>query len=192
MFLDDRAFFINDLAYLDPIVFEFFRQAGYIWITSISPTKIHPYLEYRQNNAQSEFQWFGDIDEDTSKEIFKDVRNYDVVNYTMSFDSSKLAYVTETNRIANGLATYCNDHGFYSSCTIAYPFFELANYLVSASYESVMSIKLKTFVIFYFHFDIFAIINLSLIASFILFTLIPMRILKKITPSRIVNSKTDD
>ncbi len=75
---------------------------------------------------------------------------------------------------------------------LAYPFFALANYLVSASYNAFMEISLKSFSIFYFHFDIFVLTYFSIILLFVLFTWLPMLALKKIAPSKIVNNKADD
>ena len=75
---------------------------------------------------------------------------------------------------------------------LAYPFFALANYLISASYNAFMEISLKSFSIFYFHFDIFVLTYFSIILLFVLFTWLPMLALKKIAPSKIVNNKADD
>lgn len=75
---------------------------------------------------------------------------------------------------------------------LAAPFFSLSNYLVTKSYASFMEIKLKYFNIFYFHFGIFVLVYFAVILLFALFTLLPMLMLKKITPARIVNNKADD
>ena len=74
---------------------------------------------------------------------------------------------------------------------LAYPFFVLANYLIINAYSSFTNYLLSSINIFYFHFDIFLIVYLCIIAFFVIFTLIPLYIYKRISPAKIVNNKSE-
>ena len=74
---------------------------------------------------------------------------------------------------------------------LSYPFFVLANHLIINAYSSFTNYLLSSINIFYFHFDIFLIVYLCIIAFFIIFTLIPLFIYKRISPAKIVNNKNE-
>lgn len=74
---------------------------------------------------------------------------------------------------------------------LCYPFFSLANSLLILSYEKLIGLKTFRIEAFYFHFDIFTYIYLGVILIFLLFTLIPLLISKRITPAKIVNNKEE-
>ena len=74
---------------------------------------------------------------------------------------------------------------------LSYPFFKLANILIIKAYSAFTSYILSSINIFYFHFDIFLITYIGIILFFVLFTLIPLFIYKRISPAKIVNNKSE-
>ena len=71
------------------------------------------------------------------------------------------------------------------------PFFLLANYLLSLSFNSFSRTNFLNIKVFYFHFDIFCIVYLGIIALFLIFTFLPLLITKNISPAKIVNNKEE-
>lgn len=74
---------------------------------------------------------------------------------------------------------------------LSYPFFKLANILIIKSYASFTNHVLNSINIFYFHPDIFAIVYLGIILIFLIFTLVPLLITKRMMPAKIVNNKNE-
>ena len=71
------------------------------------------------------------------------------------------------------------------------PFFLLANYLLSLSFNSFSRTNFLNIKVFYFHFDIFCIVYFMIIVLFLIFTFIPLLITKNISPAKIVNNKEE-
>ena len=71
------------------------------------------------------------------------------------------------------------------------PFFSLSNSLIIQAYSKFLDITLKQLNIFYFHSIVFIVVYLLLILIFIVFTLIPLFMIKKVSPAKIVNNKNE-
>ena len=74
---------------------------------------------------------------------------------------------------------------------LIYPFFSLANELIISAYSKYLEITLKKLTIFYFHPIVFVIDYSILIIIFVLFTLIPLFMINKVSPAKIVNNKSE-
>lgn len=74
---------------------------------------------------------------------------------------------------------------------LIYPFFCLANTLIISAYSKYLEIVLNELTIFYFHPTVFIIDYSFLIIVFVLFTLVPLFMIKKVSPAKIVNNKAE-
>ena len=77
------------------------------------------------------------------------------------------------------------------SSILSYPFFTLANKLINIAYSQFFILGNVFLNIFYFHFDIFLLTYFLLITLFILFTFIPLHLIKRVSPAKIVNNKSE-
>ena len=77
------------------------------------------------------------------------------------------------------------------SSILSYPFFTLANKLINIAYSQFFILSNVFLNIFYFHFDIFLLTYFLLITLFILFTFIPLYLIKRVSPAKIVNNKSE-
>lgn len=74
---------------------------------------------------------------------------------------------------------------------LSYPFFALANKLLTISFQNFTKVSYFSIEVFYFHFDVFGFIYLGILCLFFIFTFIPLLMTKFITPAKIVNNKED-
>ncbi|MDD5933839.1 MAG: ABC transporter permease, partial [bacterium] len=74
---------------------------------------------------------------------------------------------------------------------IAYPFLTLANHLLISSYTSVFEYSFKKLNVFYFHPIIFVFYYLFNLLLFFAISFIPVFVLRKIEPAKIVNDAND-
>ncbi|MCI5745440.1 MAG: hypothetical protein MR270_04075 [Erysipelotrichaceae bacterium] len=72
---------------------------------------------------------------------------------------------------------------------LSYSFLKLADKLIISSYTLFLKTNLPSLSIFYFHFDIFAYNYLFIGMLNIISSLIPLLLMKKIMPAKIVNNK---
>ena len=74
---------------------------------------------------------------------------------------------------------------------LGYPFLNLANFLLLSSYGVIFGNDLKNLNIFYFHPKIFIFHYVMNIILFLLISFIPLIILRKVEPAKIVNDAKD-
>lgn len=74
---------------------------------------------------------------------------------------------------------------------LSFPFLHLANILLIASYVSYVGNGLKYMSIFYFHPDIFIFNFIFVLLVILISSFIPLYLLKKVTPAKIVNTRED-
>lgn len=74
---------------------------------------------------------------------------------------------------------------------LIYPFLNLANYLIKEAYSSFTGEELKKLNIFYFHFDVVSYIYLFILIVLIISSIVPIILVKKISPAKIVNNKNE-
>ncbi len=90
-----------------------------------------------------------------------------------------------TKNVAIGIAS------ILLTAILSYPFLLLANTLIVKAYGAFMGRNILKLNIFYFHLDVF-LVHFGIIALTVFaFTLIPLLIVKRVTPAKIVNNKNE-
>ena len=113
-------------------------------------------------------------------------KNYQIgVFKSLGMKDKDITFIFLSKNIIFGIAS------LLLTSILAYPFLALANSLIIKAYAAFLEKTLSKLNIFYFHFDIFAYNYLLVILTFIIFTIIPLILTKKVTPAKIVNNKNE-
>ena len=113
-------------------------------------------------------------------------KNYQIgVFKSLGMKDKDITFIFLSKNIVFGIAS------LLLTSILAYPFLALANSLIIKAYAAFLEKTLSKLNIFYFHFDIFAYNYLLVILTFIIFTIIPLILTKKVTPAKIVNNKNE-